>query len=186
MNYIVTGPICSGKSTFLNIAIEYGFDIMKSDDIVSNLYKDKIIISKLTAAFKKNKFEDRPKETLKQLFYKSESNRIIIENIFHPKVHDIIERKLKSSTNILIELPPLKNNISIIKDNKSIFIDSFLEKRSDRFKARDIENDLKYFHKLNKYQSDCLLIRSYCDIIVKNNHKINHLNNYFKTEINKS
>ncbi len=186
MNYIITGPVCSGKSTFLNIAIKYGFNILKSDEVVSDLYKDKIIKSKLADAFKENRFEDRPRETIKQLFYKSESNRIKIENIFHPKVHDAIERKLESNTNILIELPPVKNNISIIRDNKSVYIDSFLIKRSERFKERDIKNDIKYFYKLNEYQSDCLLIRSYCDIIVKNNREINHLDDYFKKEIIKS
>ncbi len=43
MNYIVTGPICSGKSTLLEIAKGFGFKIMKSDDVVSDLYDDKDI-----------------------------------------------------------------------------------------------------------------------------------------------
>ena len=40
MNYLVTGLICSGKSTFLDIAKKYSFDAIKSDDIVSSLYND--------------------------------------------------------------------------------------------------------------------------------------------------
>ena len=71
MNYIVTGLICSGKSAFLNTAIEYGFDVLKSDEVVSALYDYKDIISKLNNAFREYKFENTPKETIKQLFYSS-------------------------------------------------------------------------------------------------------------------
>ena len=186
MNYIVTGLVCSGKSAFLNIAIEYGFDILKSDAVVSALYNDKDIISKLSNTFKEYKFEDSPKETIKQVFYSSESNRIKIENIFHPKVHKVIKNKLESNENILIEVPPLKNNINIIKNNRSIFIESSLETRRKRFQSRNMKNDINYFNKLNEYQSDYLLIESYCDIIIKNDSNKIILNEYFEKEIIKS
>ncbi len=145
MNYIVTGLICSGKSTLLNIAMEYGFSTLKSDDVVSILYNDKFIISKLKSTFKEYRFEDNPKETIKQLFYKSESYRTKIENIFHPRVHEIIENKLESNKNILIELPVLKNNMNIIKNNRSIFIDVSLEVRRKRFQKRDTNNAIDLF-----------------------------------------
>ena len=116
MNYIVTGPICSGKSTLLKIAKGYGFEIMKSDDVISILYEDKVIISKLKEAFKAYQFVTSPKETIKSLFFESSSNRSKIENIFHPKVHEIIGFELKSNSNLLIELPPLISNINFIKN----------------------------------------------------------------------
>ena len=186
MNYIVTGLICSGKSAFLNTAIEYGFNVLKSDSVVSSLYDDKDIISKLSDTFKEYKFGDTAKETVKQLFYRSEPNRIKIENIFHPKVHKIIKNKLESNKNILIEVPPLKNNINIIKNNRSIFIESDLEKRRKRFQSRNMKNEINYFDKLNEYQSDCLLIESYCDIVIKNNRNPSLLSDYFIKEITKS
>ena len=43
MNYLVTGLICSGKSTFLKIAEEYNFHVIRSDDIVCELYNDSSI-----------------------------------------------------------------------------------------------------------------------------------------------
>ena len=186
MNYIVTGLICSGKTTFLNIAMNYGFSALKSDDIVSDLYNDKSIISKLRKTFKEFEFENSPKETIKQLFYKSKSNRIKVENIFHPKVHELIKNQLEANENILIELPPLKNNIDIIKNNKSIFLDSSLEERRKRFQNRDLENNINDFDKINSYQADCLLIKTYCDIIIKTSHDENLLSEYFKTKIIKS
>ena len=75
MNYIVTGPICSGKSTLLKIAKKFGFKVIKSDDLVSDLYHDKDIISKLMKVFDRYKIESSPKETIKDLFFESYSNR---------------------------------------------------------------------------------------------------------------
>ena len=185
MNYIVTGPICSGKSTLLEIAKGFGFKIMKSDDIVSDLYDDEIINSKLIKVFNEYNFESSPKETIKYLFFESYSNRKKIENIFHPKVHEIIENELISNNNLLIELPPLKNNLSFIKHNKSIFVDSDIETRSERFIERNSSDSINIFHKMNEYQSDCLLIKSYCDIIIENNNE-NNMADYFYKDIIKS
>ena len=47
MNYLVTGLICSGKSTFLDVARQYNFDTIKSDDIVSDLYGDESIVNEI-------------------------------------------------------------------------------------------------------------------------------------------
>ena len=47
MNYLVTGLICSGKSTFLDIAKKYSFDTIKSDDIVSNLYNNASVVHEI-------------------------------------------------------------------------------------------------------------------------------------------
>ena len=47
MNYLVTGLICSGKTTFLKIAEEHNFHTIRSDDIVSELYNDSSIIQQI-------------------------------------------------------------------------------------------------------------------------------------------
>ena len=186
MNYIVTGPICSGKSTLLKIAKGYGFEIMKSDDVISILYEDKVIISKLKEAFKAYQFVTSPKETIKSLFFESSSNRSKIENIFHPKVHEIIGFELKSNSNLLIELPPLISNINFIKNYKSIFMDCDVKIRSERFKKRNSFDSINFFHKMNEVQADCLSIKSYCDIIIKNNHNLSLLTDYFYKDIIKT
>ena len=186
MNYIVTGPICSGKSTLLKIAKGYGFEIMKSDDVISILYEDKVIISKLKEAFKAYQFVTSPKETIKSLFFESSSNRSKIENIFHPKVHEIIKKELLSNNNILIELPPLKSNVNFIKNNKSIFISSDNKTRCERFIERNGADSIDIFHKMNECQTDCLLIKSYCDIIIQNNKNKNIITDYFYKDIIKS
>ena len=186
MNYIVTGPICSGKSTLLRIANEFGFKSMKSDDLVSVLYDDKDIISQLMKVFDIYKFESSLKETIKHLFFESYSNKEEIENIFHPRVHEIVQKELKNNNNMLIELPPLKSNANFIKNNKSIFIDSDIEIRSERFIQRNSTDSIDIFHKLNEYQTDCLLIKSYCDIIVLNDKNKKNITDYFYKDIIKS
>ena len=186
MNYIVTGPICSGKSTLLKIGKGFGFKIMKSDDLVLDLYDDEVIISKLIKVFDKKKIESSLKETIKCLFFESYSNRKEIENIFHPKVHEIIENELISNDNMLIELPPLKSNLSFIKNNKSIFIDSNIEVRTERFIERNSEDSIDVFHKLNGYQTDYLSIKPYCDIIIENDKNKNIITDYFYKDIIKS
>ena len=186
MNYIVTGPICSGKSTLLKIAKSYGFKIMKADDIILTLYEDKVIISKLKEAFKDYQFASSLKETIKSLFFESSLNRRKIENIFHPKVHEIIGNELESNSNLLLELPPLRSNINFIKNYKSIFMDCDVQIRSERFKERNSLDSINSFHKLNDFQTDCLSIKSYCDIIIKNNHNINLLTDYFYKDIIKT
>ena len=186
MNYIVTGPICSGKSTLLKIAKKFGFKVIKSDDLVSDLYHDKDIISKLMKVFDRYKIESSPKETIKDLFFESYSNRKEIENIFHPKVHEIIKKELLSNNNILIELPPLKSNVNFIKNNKSIFINSDNKTRCERFIERNSADSIDIFHKMNEYQTDCLLIKSYCDIIIQNDKNKNTITDYFYKDIIKS
>ena len=186
MNYIVTGPICSGKSTLLKIAKRFGFKIMKSDDLVSALYDDKDIISKLMKVFDMYKFKSSPKETIKDLFFESYSNRKEIENIFHPRVHQIMQKELVNNNNLLIELPPLKSNANFIKNNKSIFMDSDVEIRSERFSKRNDGDSIDIFHKINEYQADCLLIKSYCDIIIQNDKNKNTIADYFYKDIIKS
>jgi dephospho-CoA kinase len=186
MNYIVTGPICSGKSTLLKIAKKFGFKVIKSDDLVSDLYHDKDIISKLMKVFDRYKIESSPKETIKDLFFESYSNRKEIENIFHPRVHEIMQKELGNNNNLLIELPPLKSNANFIKNNKSIFMDSDIEMRSERFTERNDGDSIDIFYKINEYQTDYLLIKSYCDIIIQNDKNKNTITDYFYKDIIKS
>lgn len=186
MNYIVTGPICSGKSTLLDIAKKFGFNILKSDDLVTALYEDENIKYQLSEIFKIKIPDAGIKETIRKLFFKSQSNRMIIENILHPIVHSQIEYELRSNKNIFIELPPIKSNTLFIKNNKSIYIECDINIRKKRYKNRHCEDDALSFNKINEYQSDSLLIRTYCDIIIINEYKEDSFNEYFEKDIIKS
>ena len=185
MNYIITGLICSGKSTFLDIAEKKGFQIIKSDDLVNQLYKTKKIIESLEECFEMIEFRDSPKAKIKELFFKSIECKDKIEKIIHPIVHKILLEELNSKNNLFIELPPIKANYDLIKNNKSIFIDSDFQNRTNRFEMLE-NSDMTYFNKINLYQNDYKLIKECCDIIIFNNHNIDALNKYFEKDIIKS
>ena len=78
MNYLVTGLICSGKSTFLDIAKKYSFDAIKSDDIVSSLYNDESVVCEIKKHLDIKSNQDNLQEVVKELFFTSKKKREII------------------------------------------------------------------------------------------------------------
>ena len=149
MNYLVTGLICSGKSTFLDIAKKYSFDTIKSDDIVSNLYNDQSIVHEIEKYLDIEHNQDNLEETVKTLFFTSKKNREIIEAIFHPVVHEMISNSLDISQNLMVELPPIINNYKLFQKYKSIYIEANREIRLGRFSKRN--SDSTYFDKINTF-----------------------------------
>lgn len=182
MNYLVTGLICSGKSTFLEIAQKHNFEIIKADEIVSDLYEDKTTVNKIKKYLDIRSEQNKLKEDVRQFFFKSKKNREIVEAIFHPAVHKIIFSKFESGNNFMIELPPIISNYELFKRYPSIYIDASEEIRITRFSKRKI-NDDNYFSKINSIQSDYELIKNSCEIVINNNNGVAALNKYFVTSI---
>ena len=137
MNYFVTGLLCSGKSTFLAAARAHDFDTLNADELVANLYKDKTIIQKIQNEFDKYDLFRNTEEVIKILFFKSDANRKKIESIIHPEVHKIINEELVNKKNLIVEVPPLLSNYKLLKENKSIFIDTDIKNRTIRYLKRE-------------------------------------------------
>ena len=74
MNYLVTGLICSGKSTFLDIAKKYNFEVIKSDDIVSDLYSDESIKHEINKYLEISHGHENLEATVKKLCFTSKKN----------------------------------------------------------------------------------------------------------------
>ena len=182
MNYLVTGLMCSGKSTFLDTAKKYSFDTIKSDDIVSNLYNDESIVHEIQKYLDIEQNQDNLEETVKKLFFTSKKNREIIEAILHPAVHEIISNSLDISQNLMVELPPIINNYKLFQKYKSIYIQANREIRIDRFKKRN-NNDSTYFDKINALQGDFKLIKDACDLVIHNDNDTDTLNKHFERGI---
>ena len=181
MNYLVTGLICSGKSTFLDLAKKYSFDTIKSDDIVSNLYNDQSIVHEIEKYLDIEHNQDNLEETVKTLFFTSKKNREIIEAIFHPVVHEMISNSLDISQNLMVELPPIINNYKLFQKYKSIYIEANREIRLGRFSKRN--SDSTYFDKINTLQGDFKLIKDTCDLVIHNNNDTDTLNKHFERGI---
>ena len=178
MNYLVTGLICSGKSTFLEIAKKNRFDIIKADDIVTELYDDKSITMQLKKYCNTKLDNISLKDDIRRFFFKSKKNREIVESIFHPLVHQIINQKFKTNHNMMIELPPIINNYDLFQSNNSIYIEADKAIRSQRYLARRT-GDTNYFEEINNIQKDFELIKSSCQIHIQNDSDIDALNKYF-------
>ncbi len=182
MNYLITGLICSGKSTFLDIAKKYSFDTIKSDDIVSNLYSDESIVHEIEKHLNIEPNQDNLEAIVKKLFFMSKKNREIIEAIFHPIVHEMITNSLDTSQNLMVELPPIVNNYQLFQKYKSIYIHATKEIRFKRFNKRS-DNDSSYFDKINAIQDDSKLIKGVCDFVICNDNDTDTLNKHFEKGI---
>ncbi len=185
MNYIITGLICSGKSTFLKIAKENNYMVLKSDDLVEELYNDQDFLNILKSKLDIQSFKNNPKKIIRNSFVKSENNKRIIEDLVHPIIHSLIIKELNSNKNLIIELPAIKNNKDLICNNKSVFIETNDEKRRKYYKINK-GNDLEFFERVNEYQKDYLSIKSCCDIIINNNNNIDALYKFFDEVIDRS
>jgi dephospho-CoA kinase len=182
MNYILTGLLCSGKSTFLEVAKAHDFDTLSADNVVDDLYKDKSIIYKIQNEFKDYDLYDNTKDVIRMLFFKSTVNRKKIESLIHPEVHKIINKELANKKNLIVEVPPLSNNYDLLKENKSIYIDADIKNRMIRYLKRKNDNDVICFERLNNMQLDYLKLKMVCDLIIDNNNEEN-FNKYFELEI---
>ena len=182
MNYLVTGLICSGKSTFLDIAKKYNFEVIKSDDIVSDLYSDESIKHEINKYLDIKHCQDNLEATVKKLFFTSKKNKEIIEAIFHPIVHKIINDSLDINQNLMVELPPIISNYELFQRHKSIYIHATRKIRLGRFNERD-SSDSTYFDKINAIQSDFELIKEACDLVICNDNDTDTLNKHFEKGI---
>ena len=182
MNYLVTGLICSGKSTFLDTAKKYSFDAIKSDDIVSDLYNDESVVYEIEKHLNIEPNQDNLEAIVKELFFTSKKNREIIESIFHPIVHETIVNSLDMNQNLIVELPPIINNYELFKKYKSIYIHAEMEIRIKRFNKRN-NIDGAYFDKINAIQSDFELIKEACDLVICNDNDTDTLNKHFEKGI---
>ena len=71
MNYLVTGLVCSGKSTLLDVAKNYSFRTYKSDEIVSSLYQDEYIVNQLKNNVCIKQTSKNFKDDIRDYFFKS-------------------------------------------------------------------------------------------------------------------
>jgi dephospho-CoA kinase len=119
------------------------------------------------------------------LFFKSDANRKKIESIIHPEVHKIINKELQIKKNLIVEVPPLLSNYELLKENKSIFIDTDKKNRKIRYKKRENIREIGTFEILNNMQLDYIKLKMLCDLIIDNN-DIESFDKYFGLEIIKS
>ncbi len=185
MNYLVTGLVCSGKSTLLDIAKNYNFQTYKSDEIVSKLYEDESVINQLKNNIGIKQTKKEFKDNIRDYFFKSDENKDAIEKIIHPIVHKMVSYIFRTSDNSMIELPPIMSNQSLFEKYNTIYICATEQKRRDRYITKN-KNDIDFFNRLNNIQNDYQIIKKSCNIILKNEDNPSTLSEYFNQGIIKT
>jgi len=180
MNYLVTGLVCSGKSTLLDLAKNYNFQTYKSDEIVSSLYQDEYIVNQLKNNIGIKKTSKNFKDDIRDYFFKSRKNKEEIENIIHPIVHEMVSDIFSKNDNSMIELPPVINNEFLFKKYNTIYVDAPEEIRRERYNKK---NAIDIFNQLNSIQNDYEIIKKSCNIILNNINSTCSLNQYFSEGI---
>lgn len=89
-NYIITGGICSGKSTVMNFLRENGFKTFSADEIVHELYERKEIVAEVAKIFDGRDVLDRrghiDRKKLSKYLYDEKNKRRQLEKLIHPMV----------------------------------------------------------------------------------------------------
>ncbi|WP_237037492.1 dephospho-CoA kinase [Mediannikoviicoccus vaginalis] len=89
-NYIITGGICSGKSTVMNFLRENGFKTFSADEIVHELYERKEVAIEIAKIFDGRDVLDRrghvDRKKLSKYLFDEKEKRLELENLIHPMV----------------------------------------------------------------------------------------------------
>jgi len=185
MNYLVTGLVCSGKSTLLDIAKNYNFRTYKSDEIVSSLYKDEHIVTILKNIIGIKQTSENFKDDIRDYFFKSIKNKEEIEDIVHPIVHERISDIFSKGDKTMIELPPIIRNQFLFEKYNTIYVVAPEKARRKRYNAKN-KNDIDIFDQLNSIQNDYEIIKKSCNIILENRDSPCCLDQYFNDGIIKT
>jgi len=109
----ITGSIASGKSSFCRILNDLGFEVINSDEIVSELYhKDGTAYKAITALGidgVTNKNGDIDKESLRKAIFNDPVMKRKIEALVHPLVVEEIQSRIQNShkERFAVEVPLL-------------------------------------------------------------------------------
>ena len=65
--------------------------------------------------------------------FSNQKNREIVESIFHPTVHKIIEHEFRVNHNMMIELPPIINNYDLFQKKQLYIYRVYIKIRAKRY-----------------------------------------------------
>ncbi len=109
MNIVITGGICTGKSTVCNILKQKGFLIIDADKIAHRVLNENIeeIEKNFGKQYIKNDEVDR--KELGNLIFSNPLKKKLLESLLHPKIQYIIksleEQYKKEKKRYLIDIP---------------------------------------------------------------------------------
>ena len=94
----LTGGIACGKSTVVNLLKKKNYNIIDTDLIVKDLWKDSDVISDLKTLFN---LKEINKSIISNLIFNDEKKRILLNTYMHPLVKEICLKNIKDGVNII-------------------------------------------------------------------------------------
>ncbi len=177
MATVITGGICTGKSTVCKIFEKNGYKIVDADKIAHGLLdENSVYIEKLFGKkYIKEKKVDRKR--LGRLIFSNEKKRKALENLLHPKIREEIKKKsqkLESKYKKYIIDVPLFFESNAYKADSIIVVYASKKTQIKRLMKRD--NLTKYMaNKRVKLQMDIERKRELADFVIDNSKDLKYL-----------
>lgn len=172
--FFVTGSIASGKSKFMQIACEKGFETISADAIAHQILDENgAQIAKILGdcSFLKNGTIDR--KALGKLIFADKILRQKLERFIHPKIRSIIiEYIQKAQSTIFVELPLYFESKAYENLGKSLLIYAPKELCLKRLMKRNDLSEEEANLRLNS-QMDIEQKRALADMIIENMSSLN-------------
>ncbi len=183
MNIIVlSGPICSGKSTVAHFFKDIGYRIINSDNLAKRIIKDNEVLQRRISKLFNDKsiFKGRVNWLkLRRYVFSNRKNTIKYNKLVHPLFFTELNRILSNNkTNILLELPLIETIKELRHKILIISVLSKLEIRKRRLIKRGIEKELINNIILMQKSNDFYMKKS--DFVLYNNATIKQLKTRFK------
>ena len=181
----ITGSLASGKSTVARLISRNKYPIFSADNIVKNLYKKRIFISKVKKQFNFKNTRDL-KNKIKNLIKKDKKILKKLELIIHPLVRKEMGVFMKKKKNIKItifEIPLLIESKLTRYFDLIVFVGAKKNIRLRRYIAKG--GNKKIFTILEKRQSKSSKKIKISDHVIYNNKSIKNLKKNVKIVLNK-
>ena len=181
----IIGSLASGKSTVARLISRNKYPIFSADNIVKNLYKKRIFISKVKKQFNFKNTRDL-KNKIKNLIKKDKKILKKLELIIHPLVRKEMGVFMKKKKNIKItifEIPLLIESKLTRYFDLIVFIGAKKNIRLRRYIAKG--GNKKIFTILEKRQSKSSKKIKISDHVIYNNKSIKNLKKNVKIVLNK-
>ena len=184
---LISGKICSGKSTISKCLQKKGYTYINSDILAKDLILNNISLKKkLQKEFSTLKNRNIiPLNELKLIFLSSKDYADKINRIIHPIFFKELNILLnKSKDRVVLELPLIETINNINKDFISITLDTKLDIRKKRYLQRK-KSEIRDFIVLNGYQKSSIYYKKSSDYVISNNDTMELLKIRFNKLYNK-
>ena len=171
----ITGGIGSGKSYICQIIEKMGYDVFNSDREAKWLMENNaILIKKIKYLVVENAYIENNKinkKILSQFIFNTKSNRLLINQIVHPFVHEYFKHWSEkfNSTQIVFYESALLFDTGFYKNlDKNILVIAPFNTRLKRIQERDQLSEEEIRNKMNSQFSDVEKL-TVCDFVIDNN-----------------